>query len=89
MVKGRTMTQHEFDHFLGTIKALSPEQMRRVRRQIDRELAHHAAPADAAHEETAFDVADRAGLIGCIKGGPRSPTDLSTNPKHMQGFGRG
>jgi hypothetical protein len=45
--------------------------------------------ADEAAEETAFDVAKRAGLIGCIKGAPRSPTDLSTNPKHMEGFGRG
>jgi len=33
-------------------------------------------------------VASRAGLIGCIKAAPRSPTDLSTNPKHMEGFGR-
>jgi Arc/MetJ-type ribon-helix-helix transcriptional regulator len=45
--------------------------------------------AREATEETAFDVASRAGLIGCIKGTPRSPTDLSTNPKHMEGFGRG
>jgi Arc/MetJ-type ribon-helix-helix transcriptional regulator len=45
-----------------------------------------APEADA--EETAFDVASRAGLIGCLQGAPRSPTDLSTNPKHMEGFGR-
>ena len=24
-------------------------------------------------------------LVGCVRGGPR---DLSTNPKHMEGFGR-
>ena len=47
-----------------------------------------AAPATADTEETAYDLASRAGLIGCLKGGPRSPTDLSTNPKHMRGFGR-
>jgi hypothetical protein len=35
-----------------------------------------------------YDVAARAGLIGCIKGAPRSPTDLSTNPKQMERFGR-
>ena len=40
-------------------------------------------------EETAFDVMERAGLIGCLKGLPHSPTDLSTNPEHMEGFGRG
>jgi hypothetical protein len=39
-------------------------------------------------EETAFDAASRAGLIGCIKGSAGSRTDLSTNPKHMKGFGR-
>ena len=50
--------------------------------------AEPAAPATADTEETAYDVARRAGLIGCIKGAPRSSTDLSTNPKHMEGFGR-
>ncbi len=50
--------------------------------------AEPAAPARGATEETAYDVARRAGLIGCLKGAPRSPTDLSTNPKHMEGFGR-
>jgi hypothetical protein len=34
------------------------------------------------------DVARLAGLIGCLKGSARSPTDPSTNPKHMEGFGR-
>jgi hypothetical protein len=28
---------------------------------------------------------EKAGLLGCAKGLPR---DLSTNPKHMEGFGR-
>jgi hypothetical protein len=32
------------------------------------------------------DLAERLGLIGSAKGLPR---DLSTNPKHMEGFGRG
>jgi hypothetical protein len=30
-------------------------------------------------------LAERLGLIGSAKG---LPTDLSTNPKHMKGFGR-
>jgi hypothetical protein len=37
--------------------------------------------------ETVFDVLHRAGLIGCISGSSGSPTDLSTNPIHMEGFG--
>ena len=50
--------------------------------------ARPATPATSDTEETAYDVASRAGLIGCLQGAPRSPTDLSTNPKHMEGFGR-
>ncbi len=34
------MTHNEFNHLLGSIKALSPEQMRQLRQQIDSELAH-------------------------------------------------
>jgi len=37
-----------------------------------------------ARSETVYDVLERKGLIGCIKGGP---ADLSTNPTHMEGFG--
>lgn len=37
------------------------------------------------HVQTCYDVARAAGLIGCVKGGP---TDVSTNPKYMEGFGR-
>jgi predicted transcriptional regulator len=35
---------------------------------------------------TCHDLAARLGLIGAAKG---LPVDLSTNPKHMEGFGRG
>ena len=38
-----------------------------------------------AGEESLFDGLKRRGLIGVVKGGP---PDLSTNPKHMEGFGR-
>jgi hypothetical protein len=90
------MTQQDFDHILSSIKGLSADQMRRLARELESNMAEAArkrrapakAPAGQDAEETAFDVASRAGLIGCIKGAPRSPTDLSTNPKHMEGFGR-
>lgn len=39
-----------------------------------------AAPDGAS----AYDLALRAGIIGCAKSAPR---DLSTNPKHFKGFG--
>jgi hypothetical protein len=85
------MTQSEFNHLLISINALSTAQMRRLIRELESRIvagAKPAAPAAADGEETAFDVASRAGLIGCIKGAARSPTDLSTNPKHREGFGR-
>ena len=36
-------------------------------------------------EETLFDRARRAGLIGCLNG---LPPDLSTNKAYLEGFGR-
>ena len=89
------MSQSDFNHLLSRITDLSPDQMRRLARELETRLAATAGkrpvPSKVASqdaEETAYDVASRAGLIGCIKGALRSPTDLSTNPKHMEGFGR-
>ena len=49
---------------------------------------YHLARANRAdngsNRETVYDAILRAGLIGCIKGGP---ADLSTNPQYMEGFG--
>jgi predicted DNA-binding protein len=37
----------------------------------------------------AYELAEEAGLIGCIGRGPKSPPkDLSTNPLHFEGFGK-
>jgi hypothetical protein len=91
------MTHNEFTHVLSSIDTLSPDQMRRLLRELQSRMTGKGKPtapaqpsgAQEADEETAFDVASRAGLIGCVKGAPGSPTDLSTNPKHMEGFGRG
>jgi predicted transcriptional regulator len=35
---------------------------------------------------SAYDMAQEAGLIGCVRD---VPSDLSTNRKHLQGFGEG
>jgi hypothetical protein len=90
------MSRSEFAHILSSIGTLSPGQVRQLLRALESKLAATARKrraqkitskrADAG--DIAFDVANRACLIGCIKGAPRSPTDLSTNPKHMEGFGR-
>jgi hypothetical protein len=78
------MSQREFNHLLESLAVLSPDQLHQLRRQLDSQLA--VSPSLA--EETAFDVLSRAGLIGCVEGASHSPTDLGTNPAHMQGFGR-
>ena len=35
-------------------------------------------------KENCYELAKRLGIIGCAKG---LPSDLSTNPEHMEGFG--
>lgn len=40
---------------------------------------------DVRDEPSAFEVAEQAGLIGCVR---RLPRDLSTNRKHFEGFGK-
>ncbi len=35
---------------------------------------------------SAYDMAQEAGLIGCVRG---AQSDLSTNRKHLEGFGEG
>jgi metal-responsive CopG/Arc/MetJ family transcriptional regulator len=37
-------------------------------------------------ESSAYDLAEAAGIIGAAR---NSPKDLSTNPRHMKGFGTG
>jgi hypothetical protein len=40
---------------------------------------------DNGSVERPYDILSRHGLIGCISG---TPSDLSTNKKYMQGYGR-
>jgi hypothetical protein len=41
--------------------------------------------SDNDRAETPYEILRRHGLIGCIEG---TPPDLSTNMKHMQGYGK-
>jgi hypothetical protein len=50
-----------------------------VREALDAYLA--AVPP----EVSAYDLAVKAGVIGCAKAAPQ---DLSINPKHLKGFGK-
>lgn len=41
---------------------------------------------EAPASDSAYDLAKAAGLIACVRG---APSDLSTNRKHLRGFGEG
>jgi hypothetical protein len=58
-------------------KGVSPSD---IVRQVLQEHLQQRAP-----RESAYDLAKRLGILGSAKG---LPADLSTNPKHMEGFGR-
>jgi metal-responsive CopG/Arc/MetJ family transcriptional regulator len=38
-----------------------------------------------ASQNSAYELAEEAGLIGCVR---RAPKDLSTNRRHLDGFGK-
>jgi len=47
------MTQTDFNHLLSSIKGLSPEQVRQLRQQLDKQLAQPKKPAPSASAKTA------------------------------------
>lgn len=60
----------------------------KIKGQGESELVREALESylgRASKLATAHEVARISGLVGCVQGMPR---DLSTNPKHMQGFGK-
>jgi metal-responsive CopG/Arc/MetJ family transcriptional regulator len=59
-----------------------------LKQQSESDLVREALEsylAEASVTLSAFDVAQRAGLIGCVR---RAPRDLSTNPRYFEGFGK-
>ena len=64
----------------------------RMRGQPESELVREALETylgQSAEARPAFELAAEAGLIGCIGRSAKSLLkDLSTNPRHMEGFGK-
>lgn len=58
-------------------KGVSPSAI--VRRALEEHLDRQAPPEDC------LQLAERLGILGSVKG---MPPDLTTNPDHMEGFGR-
>ena len=86
------MSHREFNHLSSSLNALSPDQSGIQRRELKSNVASsnsrtHTKQTTPA-EETAFDRLESAGLIGHVKGVPAMPTDLGTNPIHMEAVAR-
>ena len=68
----------------------------RLKGQAESELVREALESylgQSSDARPAYELAEEAGLIGCVRRGPgsapRSPAkDLSTNPRHFEGFGK-
>jgi predicted DNA-binding protein len=59
-----------------------------MRRRSESALVREALESylgEASGSNSAYDLAKEAGLIGCVGG---KPSDLSTNRKHLEGFGK-
>jgi predicted DNA-binding protein len=69
----------------------------RIKGQTESDLVREALETYLGRsngERSAFELAEEAGLIGCVRRGRRSsrlfpPKDLSTNPQHFKDFGKG
>jgi len=60
----------------------------RVKGQTPSELVRVALEnylGEGGSTGSAYDLAEAAGLIGCVR---RAPEDLSTNQRHFDGFGK-
>ena len=64
----------------------------RLKGQPESELGREALETylgQPSEARPAYELAEEAGLIGCIGRGPKSPaTDLSSSPRHLEGFGK-
>lgn len=63
----------------------------RMKGQPESELVREALEnylGQPSEARAAYELADEAGLVGCIPRDAKIPRDLSTNPRHMQGFGK-
>ena len=57
------MTHSEFNHLLGSINALSPEQMRQLRRELDSKLASPAFDGDRRSRRKNWPIRNAASAV--------------------------
>jgi hypothetical protein len=80
---------HDFEQRIREYATASGDSPREVLRRAFEQYARSRpiAGTPPIRARTIFDELNEAGLIGCVDD-PSLPRDLSTNKKHMEGFGR-
>lgn len=73
------MSSRSYDDILKQVQQLSQEEQQR----LIQELLSEISPAEPSKGKTLGECMEQRGLLGIASG----PRDLSTNPKHMEGFG--
>lgn len=76
--------QHRIDELTHVTGLSATDVLREALSEYAASRSNEPRP-DRKGSESVYDVLVRTGLLGCIKDGPH---DLSTNPIHMEGFGR-
>jgi len=71
------------DELLSSV-AFSGQNRTSVTRERVAQVEDDFVEDDFTDEPSLYNELARRGILGCFDG----PTDLSTNPKHMEGFGR-
>jgi len=74
--------EHRIEAYAQATKCTPSDVVRKAFEE--NEATHNGSHEDSGADESAYEAFKRAGVIGCVKGGP---ADLSTNPKYMKGFG--
>lgn len=77
------MSTEPFDDILKRFEELSPEERESLLDQLEQRQAAERNGTDSTR--TLFEAFNERGLIGSIKD---APSDWSTNPKYMEGFGK-
>jgi hypothetical protein len=82
------MTYNEFNHLLSSIKALSPEQMRELRQQIDSELSHDERRNEGQPKKPPFQASGkRAKRTKSAPGQARKPLTEEEFDQHLLNIG--
>ncbi len=76
--------QKNFDEILAEAKRLTREDRQRLVDELSRPDVPNRETPREEKAVTLYDALAARGIIGCIDG----PSDLSTNPKYMEGFGQ-